>query len=191
MLVLLLALLLTGCSGSNIKDNFCGIHINYQYCKCAFHNEYCDNIGMSKSEAKTYVYSQYEDWLETQSEEDKYGIIEKDGNLYLNSEPRKVLSIKTEDLPGWARGKIATVGATIAVVGAPDTITSGDSNVLLDGFPIAREGDGTAQGGEIIEGSENIFVNGKPVALIGSQTVNPMVTGTVPHVGGPITNNPN
>jgi hypothetical protein len=60
ILLLILVLVLAGCSGSNIKDDFCGVHINYQYCKCAFHNEYCDSIGMSKSEAKTYVYSQYE-----------------------------------------------------------------------------------------------------------------------------------
>ncbi|MBN2457757.1 PAAR domain-containing protein [Candidatus Woesearchaeota archaeon] len=94
------------------------------------------------------------------------------------------------DLPIWARGQIATVGAQIVVVGPPDTVTEGDSNVLLDGRPIAREGDGTAQGGVIVEGSDKIFVNGKPAAFIGAMTTNPMVDpGPKPRVGGPITSN--
>ena len=177
-------------SKPSIKDDFCGVHINFQYCKCAFHNEYCGAVGMSKGEAKTYVYSEYEAWLDKQSEEE-YGIIEKDGNLYLNSKPGEVLSIKTEDLPGWARGQIATVGATIAVVGPPDAIVEGDSNVLLDGLPIARVGDRTAHGGTIVEGSKRIFVNGQPVAFIGGHAVDPMVTGAVPHAGGPIIKNAN
>ncbi|MBN1793248.1 PAAR domain-containing protein [Candidatus Woesearchaeota archaeon] len=189
---LVLLVLLAGCTGSDIKDNFCGVHINFQYCKCAFHNQYCDSIGMTKSEAKAYVYAQYEAWLDEKSGNKKYGIIEKDGNLHINSKPGDVLSIKTEDLPGWARGQIATVGASIVVVGPPDIIIEGDNNVLLDGLPIARVGDGTAQGGKIVEGSKKIFVNGQPVAIIGGNTVNPIVSGGgVPYVGGPIANNAN
>ena len=186
--LLLLSVFLTGCSKRDIKDDFCGIHINFQYCKCAFHNKFCGNIGMTQSEAKNYVYSEYENWLEEQDK--KHGVIEKDGKLYIKSKPGEVLSIKTQDLPQWAQGKIATVGATISGAGTPDTINEGDKNVLLDGLPIARKGDGTAQGGKIVEGSDKIFVNGIPVAVIGSQTVNPMVTGNIPHVGGPIINNP-
>jgi len=187
LLFLILGLALSGCSGKgDIKNNFCGIHINFQYCKCAFHNEYCDSIGMSKSEAKTYVYSEYDKWKNPV--EEKYGIIEKDGKLYLNSKPGEVLSIKTEDLPKWAQGKIATVGASIAVVGPPDSIIEGDSNVLLDGVPIARVGDGTAHGGTILNGSDNIYVNGQEVAIIGGFAVDPTVNpGPVPSVGGPIT----
>jgi uncharacterized Zn-binding protein involved in type VI secretion len=190
ILVTAAAYIIQSDSKPSIKDDFCGIHINFQYCKCAFHNEYCGAIGMSKSEAKTYVYSEYEAWLDELSEEE-YGIIEKDGKLYLNSKPGEVLSIKTNDLPMWARGQIATLGATIAVVGPPDAIVEGDSNVLLDGLPIARVGDSTAHGGTIVEGSERIFVNGKPVAFIGGQAVDPMVLGLVPCVGGPITKNAN
>src|SRR3989339_669956 len=61
--------LLVGCAEKtsfkkgDIKDDFCGAHLNFQYCKCAFHNEYCDNIGMSKSAAKDYVYEQYDKWV--------------------------------------------------------------------------------------------------------------------------------
>ena len=47
----------------DIKDEFCGIHINFQYCKCAFHGDYCDEIGMSEKEADEYVKKEYEKWL--------------------------------------------------------------------------------------------------------------------------------
>jgi hypothetical protein len=63
-------LLLSGCGNSDVKDNFCGVHINYQYCKCAFHNEYCGNIGMSSGEAKDYVYNQYDEWKNKDLEKD-------------------------------------------------------------------------------------------------------------------------
>ncbi|MFH0873739.1 MAG: hypothetical protein V1846_02755 [Candidatus Komeilibacteria bacterium] len=68
--------LLTGCNiladGENkvvdfekpsIKDEFCGAYINFQYCKCAFHGQYCKEVGMSKSEANKYVQDEYEKWL--------------------------------------------------------------------------------------------------------------------------------
>jgi uncharacterized Zn-binding protein involved in type VI secretion len=195
---IILLILLSGCSGKpSIKNDFCGVHINYQFCRCAFHNEFCSNIGMSKSEANTYVYAEYDKWIESlnptaETEKEKYGIIEEDGNLYLNSRPGEVLEIKTSDLPAWAQDQIATLGASIAVVGAPDTIVEGDSNVLLDGLAIARVGDGTAHGGSITEGSKNIFVNGKAVAIIGGFATDPTVSpGPVPSVGGPIVSNTN
>lgn len=184
LLLLALLIFLSGCSGSsNIKNDFCGVHINYQYCKCAFHNEYCSNIGMSKSEANTYVYAEYTKWLESQVEEE-YGIIEKDGKLYINSKPGEILKIKTNDLPVWAQAQLVVVGAMANCVGPPDTISSGDNNVLLNGLPVARKGDDTAHGGKITEGSTTIFVNGVPAAFVGGMHVCPMVTGTVPHVGG-------
>lgn len=191
LLLLLIVILLSGCVKSTIKDDFCGVHINYQFCKCAFHNQYCDAVDMSKGEAKTFVYAEYNTWLEEQvgSDDVKYGVIEIDGKVYINSKPGEVLEIITSDLPQWAQGQIATVGASIAVVGPPDTIVEGDNNVLLDGSPIARFGDTTAHGGSITEGSENIFVNGMPVAFIGGYAVDPMVHGDIPSVGGVITNN--
>jgi hypothetical protein len=120
-LLLILGLsFLSGCSNnSDIKNNFCGVHINYRYCKCAFHNEHCGNVGMSKSEAKEHVFSKYNTWKNPPSKETKdeiYGIIEKNGKLYLNSKPGEILSIKTKDLPKRAQNQIATVGASIAVV---------------------------------------------------------------------------
>jgi len=65
---LLLALVfLAACSAEkfdypDIKDDFCGVHINYQYCKCAFHNEFCDQVGLDKSSANTYVHDEYDKW---------------------------------------------------------------------------------------------------------------------------------
>ena len=54
---------LSGCSDkSDIKNNFCGVNIDARYCKCAFHNEYCESLGMSKGEAKDHVYQKHEEW---------------------------------------------------------------------------------------------------------------------------------
>lgn len=47
----------------DIKDEFCGGHINFQFCKCAFHNEYCDAVGMNKSSANTHIQAEYEKWV--------------------------------------------------------------------------------------------------------------------------------
>lgn len=66
--------LLTGCGGGNgfkkgnIKDDFCGAYINFQFCKCAFHNEYCEQIGMKKSEANKYVNEEYNKWVDREFE---------------------------------------------------------------------------------------------------------------------------
>ena len=56
---------------SSIKDNYCGVHINYQYCKCAFHNEYCANVGMSSREAKDHVYDSYDAWKSGSDKEER------------------------------------------------------------------------------------------------------------------------
>ncbi len=59
---LLFLLLLSACGNSDIKDNYCGVRINAAYCKCAFHNELCGSVGMSKGEANAYVHEKYNDW---------------------------------------------------------------------------------------------------------------------------------
>ena len=56
----------------DVRDDFCGIHINYQYCKCAFHNDYCEDIGLSKDTAHVYVWDEYRNWVR--------GIINTQGN---------------------------------------------------------------------------------------------------------------
>jgi len=47
----------------DIKDDFCGVVMNFQYCKCAFHNEYCDSVGLSRGASRAYVQDEYNKWL--------------------------------------------------------------------------------------------------------------------------------
>ena len=77
LLTFFLLFTLTGCGREtvtkfkkpDIKDDFCGVDISFKYCKCAFHNEFCDDIGMKRGEAKKYVNEEYEKWLEGKKEE--------------------------------------------------------------------------------------------------------------------------
>ncbi|MFO7995873.1 MAG: PAAR domain-containing protein [Dehalococcoidia bacterium] len=56
------------------------------------------------------------------------------------------------------------------------------------GQPAARVGDMTAHGGVIIPpGCPTVLIGGMPAARMGDMHTCPMVTGVVPHVGGPIT----
>jgi len=120
--------------------------------------------------------------------EPEYGVIEKDGKLYLNSPPDGTLRITMSDLPLWARHHMVTNGSMVVCVGFPDTVSTGDPTVLLEGFAVARLEDSTTHGGVIVEGSDRIFINGVPAAFIGGFHTCPMVLGSsaVPHVGGPI-----
>ena len=54
------------------------------------------------------------------------------------------------------------------------------------GKPAARMGDSTSHGGSIIIGMPTVLIGGQPAARVGDMHVCPMVTGVVPHVGGPI-----
>jgi len=69
-LFLVMIMFLSGCATTekfqypDIKDDFCGVKINYQYCKCAFHNDFCDNIGMDKRAANTHVRNEYNKWVQ-------------------------------------------------------------------------------------------------------------------------------
>lgn len=62
---------LTGCNKNvtkfkkgDIRDDFCGIHMGIGYCDCALDSEDCDKVHMTRTEAKEYVYGQYEKWSE-------------------------------------------------------------------------------------------------------------------------------
>lgn len=46
----------------DVRDAFCGVEINYQFCKCAFHNDYCNAVYMDSSQARTYVLSEFRGW---------------------------------------------------------------------------------------------------------------------------------
>ena len=54
------------------------------------------------------------------------------------------------------------------------------------GLPAARLGDMTAHGGVIVVGWPTVLIGGQPAARVTDMHVCPMVTGIVPHVGGPI-----
>lgn len=52
--------------------------------------------------------------------------------------------------------------------------------------PVARISDSTAHGGVILAGEPTVLAGNKPVARVSDMHTCPMVTGVVPHVGGPI-----
>lgn len=54
------------------------------------------------------------------------------------------------------------------------------------GKPAARMGDLTAHGGVVVAGLPTVLIGGQPAARITDMHTCPMVTGLVPHVGGPI-----
>jgi len=72
--IFFLIFLFSGCTDTitfesgDKKDDFCGPHINFQYCKCANHGDYCDSIGMSRGEAKDYVDEKYDKWVDEEKE---------------------------------------------------------------------------------------------------------------------------
>lgn len=71
------ALVFSGCGSSvdstevfrrDIKNDFCGPVMNFRYCKCAFHGEFCEEIKMSKKEADDHVQAEFEKWKEKELE---------------------------------------------------------------------------------------------------------------------------
>jgi uncharacterized Zn-binding protein involved in type VI secretion len=110
-----------------------------------------------------------------------------DCDLHLLGTPGAPLSISRSDLPGWAQPWLATKGAmAVRVAGGPREVSTGDEGVLLDGQPVARIGDSLSGGGMIVGGSDRIFVNGVPAAMVGSFTVSPQAIESAVAVGGPI-----
>lgn len=53
----------------SVKDDYCGIVMNFQYCKCAFHNEFCKNINLSPGSAHAYVQKEFREWNREQIQE--------------------------------------------------------------------------------------------------------------------------
>lgn len=54
------------------------------------------------------------------------------------------------------------------------------------GRPAARMGDQTAHGGVIVLGMPTVLIGGLPAARVSDMHTCPLVTGLVPHVGGPV-----
>lgn len=52
--------------------------------------------------------------------------------------------------------------------------------------PAARMGDTTAHGGQIVTGSRQVLIGGRPAARMGDRHACPAYSGDTPHVGGPI-----
>jgi len=52
--------------------------------------------------------------------------------------------------------------------------------------PVTRQGDPTLHGGVIAAGMPTVLVENKPVARVSDMHTCPLVSGVVPHVGGPI-----
>ncbi len=50
----------------SIKNNYCGPIMNYKYCKCAFHGQFCDDLGIDTGTASSYVQSGYTEWANQQ-----------------------------------------------------------------------------------------------------------------------------
>jgi uncharacterized Zn-binding protein involved in type VI secretion len=81
----------------------------------------------------------------------------------------------------------ARVGDMATCVGPPDTIVApGCPTVLIGNMPSACLGSTCAHGGSIVLGSFTVLIGNKPAARVTDMHVCPMVTGVVPHVGGPV-----
>lgn len=112
----------------DIKDDFCGIGIDFRYCKCAFHNEFCKEIGMSKSAANKIVKKQYDSWVKglqadfaTNCEQND-GIFEKDECSYCADEyvRQNDLCVARED------------GSDVLEEDAKNELSNATNNELLD-----------------------------------------------------------
>lgn len=117
----------------------------------------------------------------------EFGVIERDGMIHLVSPPDGPLELTRDELPPAIRDQLVTVGQLAVQVGPPQHLVEGDPLVLLDGLPVVRVGDASSFGGEVVDGSTTIFINGVPAAVVGSTVTSPFISGAgVPAVGGPI-----
>lgn len=47
----------------DIRQDYCGVVVAAKYCKCAFHGQFCGDIGMSQAAADAYVNSGFQKWV--------------------------------------------------------------------------------------------------------------------------------
>jgi hypothetical protein len=54
----------------DVKEDFCGVHINFQYCRCAFHNEqqHCNAVNLKSGEARIHLANEFRTWVGDQME---------------------------------------------------------------------------------------------------------------------------
>ncbi len=49
----------------DVKEDYCGVEIPFQNCKCAFHNKYCDDaIKKDSWQSRIYVMNKFNSWVE-------------------------------------------------------------------------------------------------------------------------------
>ena len=114
------------------------------------------------------------------------GVIVRGCQVVIHTAPGETIELARNELPPWVRDRIVTDGAMAVCIGSPDRVEGSAVDVLIDGRPAVRMGDVTAHGGSVAEGTSRVMINGVPAAFVTAQHVCPMVTGLVPHIGGPI-----
>ena len=46
----------------DVKNDFCGVDIDFKYCKCAFHSEYCNELNLDSEGAHSHVLTEFREW---------------------------------------------------------------------------------------------------------------------------------
>lgn len=66
----ILFFVLSACGGErtkfvagDMKKDFCGTHLNYQYCECAFSGNFCEEIAMNRSDSEKHAKEEYNKWV--------------------------------------------------------------------------------------------------------------------------------
>ncbi|MBD3311130.1 MAG: hypothetical protein GF349_01370 [Candidatus Magasanikbacteria bacterium] len=67
----------------SIKNSYCGVGIDFKYCKCAFHGQYCDSIGMDSGSANNIVQSGYTKWVNS-NRTSVQNTCQRNGGLWVN-----------------------------------------------------------------------------------------------------------
>lgn len=94
----------------DIREDYCGVEINYRYCKCAFHGDYCNSIDQTESATYRQVTGEFYTWVGDQIESMARSCID-DGNRWSKSnrtctivedaEPKETRTIAEQyNLPG-------------------------------------------------------------------------------------------
>lgn len=163
----------------NIKDDFCGVAIGAQYCKCAFHGEQCDAVNLDKKGADTKVNTEFINFLRTKIEVFARSCMNA-GGIY------SVIKTSCEYCEG---GKVRSNGVCAdpkdvrpieEIYGLPKVETTGGSNVI--GYVVRAEGEffvfspgrekwiGPVQGGMTLYEGDVLFTtqNGRAQLRIGN-----------------------
>jgi hypothetical protein len=95
LLLPILMIMLSACGkeavvfqAGDMRTAFCGTHLNYQYCECAFNGNFCEQIVMSRGDAEKHVQAEYDKWVQKERQnfftrcEKEDGIIKKEKCIY-------------------------------------------------------------------------------------------------------------